>query len=105
MRTSESSGRSLCAFSSSLRPSAYRPSWNASRPPGEWQSYDVVFIAPRFKDGNLDSPAHITVFHNGILVQDNEEPFGPTSWLKWLPYTDRGARGAISLHHGLRRLP
>jgi hypothetical protein len=37
------------------------------------------------------------VFHNGVLVQNNEEPFGPTSWLKWLPYTDRGARGPISL--------
>jgi hypothetical protein len=39
----------------------------------------------------------VTLFHNGILVQDNEEPFGPTSWLKWLPYADQGDRGPISL--------
>ena len=46
------------------------PLVNASRPPGEWQSYDVVFIAPRFNaDGSLASPARMTVFHNGVLVQ------------------------------------
>jgi hypothetical protein len=46
------------------------PLVNASRPPGEWQSYDVVFIAPRFHpDGSLRSPARMTVFHNGVLVQ------------------------------------
>src|SRR5262249_42608266 len=47
--------------------------------------------------GRLLEPARITLFHNGILVQNNEEPFGPTSWLKWLPHEDRGGRGPISL--------
>lgn len=54
------------------------PSVNASRPPGEWQSYDIVFMAPRFKsDGTLESPATITAFHNGVLVQNHVELKGP----------------------------
>jgi hypothetical protein len=76
----------------------YPPLFNASRPPGQWQMYDIAFRRPRFDaSGTLAEPARVTLFHNGILVQDNEEPFGPTSWLKWLPYTDQGARGPISL--------
>lgn len=48
----------------------YPPLVNASRRPGEWQTYDVVWIAPRFApDGSLVSPARMTVFHNGVLVQ------------------------------------
>lgn len=76
----------------------YPPLFNASRPPGQWQTYDVAFRRPRFSPaGTLLEPARITLFHNGILVQNNEEPFGPTSWLKWLPYTNTGGRGRISL--------
>ena len=77
----------------------YPPLFNASRPPGEWQSYDIAFRRPRFDDsGRLLEPARITVFHNGILVQNNEEPFGHTSWLEWDPYKGRrGARGPIAL--------
>jgi hypothetical protein len=61
---------------------------NACRPPGEWQAYDIVFRRPRFRpDGSLASPARLTVLHNGILVQDDVEPWGPTSWLQALPYT------------------
>jgi hypothetical protein len=76
----------------------YPPLANASRPPGEWQAYDVAFRRPRFDgSGKLVEPARVTLFHNGVLVQNNEEPFGPTSWLKWLPYTDQGDHGPISL--------
>ncbi len=76
----------------------YPPLANASRPPGEWQSYDIAFRRPRFDAaGKLLEPARVTVFHNGILVQNNEEPFGPTSWLKWLPYEHAGDRGPIAL--------
>jgi hypothetical protein len=76
----------------------YPPLFNASRPPGQWQSYDIAFRRPRFdSSGKLTEPARVTLFHNGILVQDNEEPFGPTSWLKWLPYKDQGDRGPIAL--------
>jgi hypothetical protein len=76
----------------------YPPLFNAARPPGEWQTYDIAFRRPRFdSSGKLLEPARITLFHNGILVQNNEEPFGPTSWLRWLPYTDQGDRGPLSL--------
>ena len=48
------------------------PLANAARPPGEWQSYDVVWTAPRFNaDGSLKSPAYATVFWNGVLVDDH----------------------------------
>jgi hypothetical protein len=48
------------------------PLVNASRPPGEWQTYDIVFRRPRFgPDGSVVQPARATVFHNGVLVQDN----------------------------------
>lgn len=47
------------------------PLVNASRPPGAWQSYDIVFRAPRFaRDGTVLEPARVTVLHNGVLVHD-----------------------------------
>jgi hypothetical protein len=65
----------------------YPPMANASRAPGEWQSYDIVFRRPRFgRDGALRSPARMTVFHNGVLVQDDVELWGPTDWLEHQPY-------------------
>ncbi len=58
------------------------PLVNAMRAPGEWNTYDAVFTAPRFnEDGMLISPARITVFHNGILVQNNVELKGPTEYI------------------------
>ena len=55
------------------------PLVNASRAPGEWQSYDIVFEAPRFSaDGSVQRPAYVTVFHNGVLVQNHVELKGPT---------------------------
>ncbi|MGJ4729218.1 3-keto-disaccharide hydrolase [Luteimonas sp. SDU101] len=57
------------------------PLVNASRPPGEWQSYDVIWKAPRFSDGGgLLSPARITVLHNGVLVQDDTVIAGTTEY-------------------------
>jgi hypothetical protein len=48
------------------------PLVNACRKPGEWQTYDVVYMAPRFNsDGKVEIPARITVFQNGVLVQNN----------------------------------
>ncbi|HKN24376.1 MAG TPA: DUF1080 domain-containing protein [Candidatus Acidoferrum sp.] len=58
----------------------YPPLVNASRPPGQWQSYDIVFHAPHFdQSGKLLRPARVTVFHNGVLVQDNVEIRGRTA--------------------------
>lgn len=59
----------------------FPPLANASRPPGEWQVYDIVFIAPRFNaDGSLKSPARLTAFHNGVLVQHDQTILGVTGF-------------------------
>jgi hypothetical protein len=80
----------------------YPPLANASRPPGEWQTYDIAFRRPRFdQDGKLLEPARITLIHNGILIQNNEDLLGRTSWLQSLPYEAHPDRGPIQLQdHG-----
>lgn len=58
------------------------PMANASRPTGEWQSYDIVFEAPRFNDdGSVKAPASVTVLHNGVLVQNHYELTGTTFYM------------------------
>ena len=58
------------------------PLVNPCRPPGEWQTYDVVWSAPRFNsDGTLKSPAYVTVFFNGVLVQNHFELKGETLYI------------------------
>ena len=65
----------------------YPPLVNASRPPGQWQTYDIIFHGPRFDaSGKLMRPARETVFHNGVLVQDNVELTGPTGHHVRPPY-------------------
>jgi hypothetical protein len=57
----------------------YAPLVNASRPPGEWQSYDIIFRAPRFDEqGKVTERARVTVLHNGVLIQNNVELYGNT---------------------------
>lgn len=65
----------------------YPPQVNSSRPPGQWQTYDIIFHGPRFDaSGKLTRPARETVFHNGVLVQDNVELTGPTGHHVRPPY-------------------
>jgi hypothetical protein len=54
----------------------YPPLVNAARKPGEWQSYDIVFEAPRFAEGKLVKPAYFTVFHNGVLLHNRKAAIG-----------------------------
>jgi hypothetical protein len=78
------------------------PRANACLPPGEWQSYDIVFRRPHFhEDGSVARPARITVLHNGILVQDNVTIWGPTTWLQHRAYERQPDKLPISLQdHG-----
>ena len=80
----------------------YPPLVNASRKPGEWQSYDIVFRRPRFDaSGKVTSPARVTVLHNGVLVQDNVELTGPTGHYSRPPYAAHADRLPVSLQdHG-----
>lgn len=58
------------------------PLANASRAPGVWQSYDIIYMAPRFDDaGQLQAPGTVTVLHNGVLVQNHVEIQGTTEWI------------------------
>ena len=56
----------------------YPPLVNVARAPGEWQSYDIIFTAPVFAGDELVSPAYVTVFHNGVLVQNHVRLEGAT---------------------------
>lgn len=57
----------------------YAPLVNASRKPGDWQSYDIIFKAPKFDEqGKVTERARITVLHNGVLIQNNVEIYGNT---------------------------
>jgi hypothetical protein len=77
------------------------PLVNASRRPGEWQTYDIVFTAPRFKGTALDKPAVVTVVHNGIVVHNATPFWGPTMHKEIGAYTPANAKGPIALQdHG-----
>ena len=80
----------------------FPPLVNASRAPGQWQVYDIIFHGPRFDaNGKLLRPARITSFHNGVLVQDNVELTGPTGHHVRPPYTAGPEKLPLSLQdHG-----
>lgn len=70
---------------------------NASKPAGEWQTYDIIFRAPRFDaEGKLTEKPRATVFFNGVLVQNNEEFTGMTG-IQYEQYKEMVKSGPISL--------
>jgi len=79
----------------------FPPMVNASRGPGQWQTYDIAFKAPTFNGDALAAPAVVTVFHNHVLVHNNQAFWGPTQHQKIDPYTPADAKGPIALQdHG-----
>lgn len=81
-----------------------KPLVNASRGPGEWQSFDIIFHRPIFENGKVVKLATFTVFHNGVLIQDNYELSGGTGWRgshSVTNYVSHGDKGPIQLQdHG-----
>jgi hypothetical protein len=80
----------------------YAPLANAMLPRGEWQTYDIIYTAPRFcAEGKLKSPASFTVLHNGVLVQNHAILDGPTAWINRPPYEAHPYKLPIQLQdHG-----
>lgn len=78
------------------------PMVNAMRKPGEWNTYDIVFTAPRFRvDGSVEKPAYVTVFHNGVCVVNHFEVQGSTNWHKPPEYEPHAPEAPLSLQfHG-----
>ncbi|HJY22296.1 MAG TPA: DUF1080 domain-containing protein [Hanamia sp.] len=85
----------------------YAPLVNANFPPGTWQTYDVSWTAPRFnEDGSLKSPARVTVFFNGVLIQNNVELKGPTRYVGLPSYEKAHGPAPIKLQaHGDKSKP
>lgn len=80
----------------------HAPLVNAMRGPLEWNTYDVIYTAPRFKpDGRLDAPARITVLHNGVVIQNNTTINGLTLYIGLHTYPEAHGDDVISLQdHG-----
>ena len=78
------------------------PLVNANRKPGEWQTYDIIFMAPRFNEqGRVTHPARVTVIHNGVLVQNNVEIWGSTQFIGLPTYSAHSLQDPIKLQdHG-----
>ena len=77
------------------------PLVNATRKPGEWNIYDVIWTAPTFNaDGSLKSPARITALHNGVLIQNNVELTGETVYIGKPRYKAHGATPIKLQAHG-----
>lgn len=78
------------------------PQVNACLPPGEWQSFDITWRRPRFDGDVLESPAKVTAHHNGVLIHECTEPFGPTTYRDCLDYEPHGAAPLRLQDHGFR---
>jgi hypothetical protein len=73
------------------------PLVNPTRRPGEWQSYDIVFEAPRFDGGSLAKPAYLTVFLNGVLLHHRKEAMGPTVHRALAAYGPQAGKASLVL--------
>ncbi|MDB6016743.1 MAG: hypothetical protein JWR19_1232 [Pedosphaera sp.] len=80
----------------------HAPLVNVCRKPGEWQTYDIIFHAPRFDEaGKLTKPGTMTVLQNGVLIQDNAEILGTTSHTGAPKYTAHPLKQPLALQdHG-----
>ncbi|MES1199216.1 MAG: family 16 glycoside hydrolase [Pseudomonadota bacterium] len=78
----------------------YAPLVNASLPPGEWQTYDIIYTAPRFNGHMLVSPARVTVLQNGVLVQNNVTLTGGTTYRGQPVYEPHGDAPLRLQDHG-----
>ncbi len=77
------------------------PLVNATSPLDQWNTYDIIYSAPRFdQSGELEQPAYITVLHNGVLVQNHVEIQGPTAWIGYPPYEAHGCAPLSLQDHG-----
>ena len=78
------------------------PIVNASRGPGQWQTYDIIFTAPRFNDdGSVKTPAYVTVLHNGVVIQNHFELQGGTSFTAPASYRKHAEKESINIQfHG-----
>jgi len=77
------------------------PLANATRPPGEWQTFDICFTAPVFSGAKLEEPARVTMFHNGVLVHLNTPVHGETGHRILPEYKSKLSTGPLALggHH------
>jgi hypothetical protein len=79
----------------------FPPMVNASRGPGQWQMYDIVFTAPRFNGSTLEKPAVVTVLHNGVVVHNATAFLGPTEHKRIGQYQPAHVKGPLRLQdHG-----
>jgi Domain of Unknown Function (DUF1080) len=91
------------------------PLANPSRPPGEWNVYDIVFEAPKYEGEKLIKPAYFTVFMNGVMLHNRKESMGPMVYRQVAKYVPQPNEDVLALqdHHNpvryrniwIRRIP
>jgi hypothetical protein len=77
----------------------FPPLVNASRRPGEWQTYDILFEAPRFEGGRVVKPGYVTVLHNGVAVHNHQQILGPMRHRQLPAYQPHGAEEPLMLQN------